>query len=222
MPVIHGGLIGARIYTCKSIVYVFFLFLSTNTFLLTASSFTYGKRTTCHVSTAILQDDILQNPNSRSGEIWEMGVWRPEISSPKPRCRETYWRASPPFLLPFTRVCPFSSRSVTCIIGSPYPENIHLRTLETNALYSIPWDNSYFPPRLSLMITFWHCIINVCPRKKIPFKVNPRHETFGPCSVAWIRVSYCISYGENIRRERVILSLVVNAVLTQLTDIAAL
>ena len=74
MPVIHGGLIGARIYTCKSIVYVFFLVLSSNTFLLTASSFTYGKRTTYHVSTAILQDDILQNPNSRSGKIWEMGV----------------------------------------------------------------------------------------------------------------------------------------------------
>ena len=201
---------------------MFFLVLSSNTFLLTASSFTYGKRTTYHVSTAILQDDILQNPNSRSGEIWEMGVWGPEISSPMPRCRETFWRASPPFPVPFTRVCPFSSRSVTCIIGSPYHENIHLRTLETNALYSIPWDNSYFLPRLSLMITFWHCIINVCPRKKIPFKVNPRHETFGPCSVAWIRVSYCISYRENIQRERVMLCLVVNAVLTQLTDIAAL
>lgn len=74
MPVIHGGLIGARICTCKSIVYVFFLVLSSNTFLLTASSFTYGKRTTYHLGTAILQDDILQNPNSRSGEIWEMGV----------------------------------------------------------------------------------------------------------------------------------------------------
>lgn len=205
VPVIHGGLIGARIYTCKFTVYVFFLFLSSNTFLLTASSFTYGKRTTYHMSTAILQDDILQHPNSRSGEVWEVGVWRP-VSSLKPRFRETYWRASPPSPLPFTRVCPFSSRSATCIIGSPYPENIHLRTLETNTLYSIPWDNSYFPRRLSLMITFWNCFINVCPRKKIPFKVNPWHETFGPSSVPWIRVSYCISY----------------AVLTQLTDIAAL
>ena len=176
-----------------------------------------------HMNTTILQDDILQHPNSRSGEVWEVGVWRPEISSLKPGFRQTYWRASPHSPLPFTRVCPFSSRSATCIIGSPYPENIHLRTLETNTLYSIPWDNSYFPPLLSLMITFWHRIINVCPRKKIPFNVSPWHETFGPCSVPWIRVSYCISYGENIQRELgVMLSLVVNAVLTQLTDIAAL
>lgn len=158
-------------------------------------------------------------------DLRRFGRWGFEDQKLAPRSRgaeKRHWRASPPFPLPFTRVCPFSSRSTTCIIGSPYPENIHLRTLETNALYSIPWDNSYFPPRLSLMITFWHCIINVCPRKKIPFKVNPRRETFGPCSEAWIRVSYCISYGENIQRERVMLSLVVNAVLTQLTDIAAL
>ena len=136
-----------------------------------------------------------------------MGFWRPEISSPELRFRETYWRASPPPPPPLTRVCPFSSRSTTCIIGSPYPENIHLRTLDTNTLYSIPWDNSHFPPRLSLMITFWHCIINVCPWKKIPFKVNPWHETFGPCLlVAWIRVSYYISYGENIQRTSYVVS----------------
>ena len=163
------------------------------------------------------------------GRVGGVRVWRPEISSLELRCRETYWRASsplpppPPYLsLPFTRVCPLSSRSATCIIVSPYPENIHLKTLDTNTSYSIPWDNSYSPHRLSLMITFWHCIINVCPRKKNLFKVNPWHETFEPCSVAWIRVSYRISYGENIQRERVMLSIVLNSVLTQRTDIAAL
>ena len=52
----------------------FSLFWSSNIFLLTALSFTYGKLTTYHMSTAILQDDILQHPNSRSGEVWEVGV----------------------------------------------------------------------------------------------------------------------------------------------------
>ena len=150
-------------------MFFFFLFLSNNTvftnrFIIYLWEMNHLRLSNHHMimSTAILQNDILQHPNSRSGEVWEVGVWSPEISSPKLRCRETYWRASRPSPLPFTRVCPFSSRSTTCIIGSPYPENIHMRTLETNALYSIPWDNSYFPPRLSLMITFWHCIINVC------------------------------------------------------------
>lgn len=155
------------------------------------------------------------------GRAGGVRVWRPEISSLEPRCREIYWRASSPLLppspLPFTRVCPFSSRSATCIIVSPYPENKHLKTLDTNTSYSIPWDNSYSLLRLSLMITFWHPLLMYIPGKKIPFKVNP-----WPCSVAWIRVSYCISYGENIQRERVLLSLVLNSVLTQLTDIAAL
>ena len=134
------------------------LFLASNTFLLTASSFTYGKRTKMVFS------------NIATVDLGRFGRWGFEDQKLAPRSRGAEKPIGghlppPPSPLPFTRVCPFSSRSTTCIIGSPYPENIHLRTLDTNTLYSIPWDNSYFPPRLSLMTTFWHCIINVCPRK---------------------------------------------------------